>query len=441
MLFLKRIAPYFYCLLSFAVVIMLGSIIFYLPISYESHTSPDYIDALFLSASSVCVTGLSPFATGLDVTLSLFGKISLMVLISIGGLGFITIYYYILTILGVKFGFQEKFLLRQSFNFENFSGLFAFIKKIIIITISIEVLFSIINCFIFIPIYGWDQGILVSIFHAISAFNNAGFDLFGNSSMIQFATNVPINIITMTLIFLGGIGFPVIIEIINKKSLKNLSAYTRIVLTSTIILILFGTLGFKVTEGHNMTWLQALFQSITCRTAGFATYDQANLSYEGAKLSQLLMLVGASPLSTGGGIKTTTIFTIFILIASYLSRTHQTIAFNRKISRETISKSITLLFVAIILINIAFTSICLIERKYNPELTHTKILFECYSAFGTVGLSQGITSSLASGSKILLTLLMYIGRVGPMTLIAIITNVKQEHESHIDYVEANVIIG
>ncbi len=437
-----KIRPYLQVLLSFAIVIFLGSFLLVLPWSHQNNHFGNYWDSLFLSTSAVCVTGLSPYAD-LSSTLSLFGKIVLLLLIQIGGLGFITIFTFFLSVLGVKIGAIDRFVLKEALSVNKFSGVISFVKKVIRYTFAIEGIGIIVNLFIFIPKFGVGQGIWLSIFHAVSSFNNAGFDLFGNSSLISFANNIPLNIVTMLLIIVGGIGFPVIEDMIHRRP-KKWSCFTKIVLFTTAFLIIFGTLALWATEYKNgMTFLEALFQSVSARTAGFATINMADLSTPGEIVMELLMFIGASPLSTGGGVKTTTLFVIIIAIFSYI-RGKNPVVFNRKLSQNSVTKAMSLIFIAFGVLLVGFFSILAIEKYSGSEVYSNTggLLFESFSALGTVGFSQSLTPNLQYGSKMVLCCLMFFGRVGPMTVMNVFSkSFSQEEKEHVRYIEENVVIG
>lgn len=437
-----KIKPYLQVLLSFALVILIGSILLVLPISQKSNHFANYWDSLLLSTSAVCVTGLTPYAN-LSASLTIFGQIILLLLVQIGGLGFITIFTFFLTIFGAKFGAIDRFMLKEALSINRFSGILGFVKKIIRYTFIIEGIGILICSFIFIPEYGFAHGLWLSIFHAISSFNNAGFDLLGSTSLIKYANNIPLNIVTMLLIIVGGIGFPVIEEVLHNKP-KKWSCYTKIVLVTTTFLIICGTLALWIAESsNNITFLEALFQSVSARTAGFASIDISLLTTPGEMILEILMFIGASPLSTGGGVKTTTFFVIVIAILSYI-RGKQPIVFNRKISQESVTKAMSLIFVASGVLILGIFGVSIIENCcHTPYASKTgSIIFECFSAFGTAGYSQSLTPYLQNGSKVILCLLMYFGRVGPMTILNVFSKSFSENEhEHVRYIEENVVIG
>lgn len=452
----KKIHPYIYIIMTFLIVILAGTILLSLPISTSSGKSMGFIDSLFMSTSSVCVTGLSVMPSGCSSGLSIFGKIVLVILMEIGGLSFITIAVFFFTILGAKIGVSNKFLLRESLNQNSVKGITSLVVRIITISFIIQTIGVLINWY---PIYEYQKVLTpnsnyniiksfgVSIFHACASFNNAGFDIFGgtnnmemfssNANIISYPSVLVINITTMLLIILGGIGFVVITDILKNKRWKKFNLHTKITLITTAFLIIFGMFLIKVTS--NMGWLESLFTSVSSRTAGFSTYNMSNLKdYPAAYIIIImLMLIGASPCSTGGGIKTTT-FAIIIIAIFYFARGKKAKAFHRRISKDQIFKAFTLLSTAIIIVLIGTFIIAAVQ----PELQLENIVFECVSAFSTSGLSMGITTALNGFNRIIVCLLMFLGRIGPLTIIGVVNkNWMSDIKEDIQYVEERVIIG
>lgn len=441
----RKISPYLLVLLSFACVILLGSILLILPCSYQkewlANHNPVYWDSLMLSTSAVCVTGLTPYAD-ISATLSIFGKIVLLLLVQIGGLGFITIFTFFLSLFGVKIGAINRFMIKEALNLNHFSGITKFIKKIILYTAVVEGIGLLLNLIVFVPEFGFGEGLWISLFHSVSSFNNAGFDILGSTSLISYSHNVLLNITTMLLIIIGGIGFPVIDDILHHTP-RRWSSYTKIVLITSSVFIVVGTLSLWLFERPNqMTFLEALFQSVSARTAGFATVDMSQLTMPGTMIMELLMFIGASPLSTGGGIKTTTVFVIVISILFFI-KGKKPVIFHRALSKNSTTKAMALTFIAMSVLLLSFFTIVLIEEK-NPVIGKNSngILFESFSALGTVGLSKGLTPYFYPGSKVVLCLLMFFGRVGPITILSVFSKtLNQEEESHVRYIEDNIVIG
>lgn len=295
---------------------------------------------------------------------------------------------------------------------------------------------------VFIQHYPFWEALGVSAFHSVSAFNNAGFDLLGPSSMIAYSQDIFLNIVTMILIIIGGIGFVVIHDVLNNKRWKDLTLYSRIVIRVTAILIIVGTILIKLFEFNQITWLQALFTSVTCRTAGFSTTDIGLLSDATVLIMMLLMFIGASPNSTGGGVKTTTAYTIYKSITSFLTG-KPTIIQKRKIDDETKYKAFSLVVLSAACVFTAFLALSTIELP-NPASNSTfiNILFEAISAFGTVGLSRGLTTSLLPASKLIIASLMFLGRLGPITIFGVFNkNWGHPASSSLDYPTEKMIIG
>lgn len=432
----RKIHPYILIISSFVSVILLGTLLLLLPISAKDGNSIGFIDSLFMSTSAVCVTGLATVSVANN--LSVFGQIVMCVLMEIGGLSIITIAVFIFAILGAKIGVSNRILIKEALNQNSVKGVIGLVKKIIFTTLIIQGVGTIINLIALMPHYDYNFGcsLYVSIFHTVASFNNAGFDIFGEDSMLGFSSDVLLNATTMILIVLGGIGFIVIDDIIRKRRWKRLTLHTKLTLIITAILIIGGALLFRMAQS-NATWMQSFFTSITCRTAGFATFDMAELSNGGYLICVGLMFIGASPCSTGGGIKTTTI--IVILIAIYHFATGKTAkAFGRKIPNNVIFKAFVLYVIAFIFLVVGIFVVACIEADIDVK----KIIFECVSAFSTTGLSMGITKSLSIGSKLVLCVLMLFGRLGPLTIIGVVNkNWMNESRSDIKYVEEGVYVG
>ncbi|HPS19095.1 MAG TPA: potassium transporter TrkG [Bacilli bacterium] len=450
--------PYALVLLSFFIIILIGSFLLIMPWAQSSGQWAwnGWFDALFTSTSATCVTGLTVYQKGIGSELSLGGQIVMLALIQVGGLGFITILAFFITLFKSKLQFKDRYFLSQAVNSTNFGDVVKFVRKIIIISLSIELMGALVGLPVFITMFPNDIGRAVwnSIFTSVSAFNNAGFDVLENTSLIYEAgtlvgglpnwANIYLDIYVMLLIVAGGISFLVIIEIFSfKKRPKQWRAFTKIVLITTAFLIVIGFiwfLSFECFKGSNsMTPLDALFQSVTCRTAGFATYNQDSLTIGSKIMSCILMFIGGSPLGTAGGIKTTTIFMIVLAIFSYL-RGKEVSAFKRTYSTKMIVKALSLFFIAILTVIICFIIVSAFEQGHN--IPSENILFEIFSAFGTVGLSTGIDPALSVGSKSVLIFLMFAGRLGPMTFFQVFqVNMNKEGTSHYKYVEEDFLIG
>ena len=462
----KQISPYLLVILSFIVVILAGAFLLAMPFSQASgqfafnYTSEDgtvhitFLDCLFTAVSATCVTGLCTFTQGIGEALTFTGQLIVVIMIQIGGLGFITVLTFIVTLFKSKLQFKDRFFLSQALNATNFARVVVFVRRIIIISFICELIGFLIGLPVAFTLYPDDvfKALWTSLFTSVSAFNNAGFDTFGSTSLIADAGTVMATLketqawayyyylsYIMLLIVLGGISFLVIIEVFTgRKSAKQYSAFTKIVLTTSVILIVAGTGLFMLTEnlnGNGLSFFDALFQSVTCRTAGFASFDQSSLTTAGKTISCLLMFIGGSPLSTAGGIKTTTIFIVVIAVIAHL-RNKRVVAFNRAYSSTTILKGLSLMVISVLAIMLCYISLSAFDKGLDAE----EIFFESFSAFGTVGLSTGITPLLSDGSKITLCIMMFLGRLGPMTFFQVFRN-NDVDTGHFQYVESDFLVG
>lgn len=432
-----KVHPYVFIILTFLSVILLGTICFMLPWAVTDGKHLSFIDALFMATSSVCVTGLSVITPAFKF--SLFGKIIMAVLMEIGGLSFLTIAVCFFAILGGKIGIGNRYLLREALNQNSLAGIVHLVKRIILISFVIQMIGVVLN---FIALFAYyDYNFLktfgVAIFHSIASFNNAGFDIFGNQSMIPFKDNILLNISTMGLIISGGLGFIVINELVSKHSLKKLSIHSKIVLVMTFVLILIGMLIFKFSMYDEISWLQALFTSVTCRTAGFTSIPLEHIPPSAYIMCIVLMFIGASPCSTGGGVKTTTIFVIMLTFFYYAQGKKPRI-FHRRISDNSIFKAFVLFGITVIIMILG----TMLIGFSQPKLGLDKILYEVVSGFSTTGLSMGITPILNSFSKAVLCFMMFFGRLGPLTIIGVVNhNWMTESKEKIQYVEERIIVG
>lgn len=442
----KKLKPQFLIIISFLCVILVGTLILLLPISTKDRKGLPFIDALFLATSSTCVTGLSTVSVG--EALSTFGHLTVLIMIEIGGLSFLTLVSFIYSLVGAKIGISSRLLMKETLNQDTSRGVVQLVKKVVPLAVIIQLIGIVLLFFIF--KFRYDYSFVTSLkyglFHAVSAFNNAGIDIFRNEmpSLIPYSSDVMLNIIIMVLITLGGLGFIVIIDVLSKRRWYKLQLHTKLVLIVTIIILVTGALGYKLffyLSGDNITWLQAFFQSVTTRTAGFASIDQARV--EACKpaylLSVIQMFIGASPCSTGGGLKTTT-FSVIIISILCFSKGQTPNVFKRKINQQTINKVFILFVVEISYLALAILLACAFEAKSPFSLE--SIAYEVISAFDTVGLSIGITSSLNVATKILIIITMFIGRLGPLTFISMWTSRTNLIMSRdVKFVEGKILIG
>lgn len=440
----RKIHPYFIIILTFLGVILSGTLLLVLPVSSGNGKSIGFVDALFMSTSATCVTGLGTVdvATGL----SIFGKFVLALLMEIGGLSILTIAIFFFTIMGAKISVSNKFLLREALNQSSVRGLTTLVIKIIIWATLVQFIGVVLNMFALMPAFdgNFPKALAYSIFHSIASFNNAGFDAFGvtatgDYSMIPFKGNLMLNTSTMFLIIFGGIGFVVLSDLVKKRRWKLLQLHTKIVIVTTLVLIFGGAILIKLTAWNDFTWLQAFFASVTSRTAGFTTYNMSNLTEHPATyvIIIFLMFIGASPCSTGGGIKTTTL-AIALIATLYYARGKKAKVFKRKIDDAQIFKAFVLIGIGVMIVIVGTFIVCAAQ----PEFGITKTLFEVVSAFSTTGLTMGITGSLNIFNKLFFCLLMFVGRLGPLTIIGLVNkNWMTESNEEIQYVEESVIIG
>ncbi|MCF7858743.1 MAG: TrkH family potassium uptake protein [Candidatus Cloacimonetes bacterium] len=431
-------------MLTFFFTIFLGTLLLMLPAATSHGSETSLLGAIFTSTSATCVTGLIVYDTGTHFTI--FGQVIILMLIQIGGLGIMTISSAFAIILGQKMSLKSESIMQNVVGESNSLDMRSLIKNVVAVTILLELLGAVIMYFTFISrSFTVNQAMYYSIFHSISAFCNAGFCLYPDS-FIQYIGNFNINFVITSLIILGGIGFPVLRDIqlaVKKKTrYKRLSLNSKVVITSTIILLMLGTILFFIAEYNNEMQglsfydriMASFFQSVTTRTAGFNTINNANLSKGSSFVSGILMFIGASPGSTGGGIKTTALVVVLVAVIAMLRGHDDVNIFKRKVSENIIKK-----VMALVNASIAFLVLMIFLLLLFEPYSFEKIIFEAISAFGTVGLSMGITDKLSSAGQIIIILLMYLGRVGPLTLMFAISETKDR--SFFTYTEEKISIG
>lgn len=412
-------------------LILAGAVLLSLPISSREGTATLFVDSLFTSASAFCVTGLVVYDT--YTHWSLFGQLVIITLIQIGGLGFMTVITLFSMFLKRKIGLKERRLLMESANTLKIGGIVLLIKKILIRTFIFESIGAILLAIRFYPQMGLKQGIYNGIFHSVSAFCNAGFDLMGKygqfSSLTTYVDDVTVNITIMSLIVIGGLGFVVWDDIAeNLINFKKYHLHSKIVLVTTTVLIFGGAVIFFFIEAeHSMNGfsihekiLASLFQSVTPRTAGYNTINLSRLSEGGSLLTILLMFIGGSPGSTAGGIKVTTFVTLLISTWASAKQSSDITIFKRRLETDSLKKACA---ITVIYISVSFTAIMLISAVQDFSLK--EIMFEVFSAIGTVGLTLGITTQLNAFSKIIIMLLMYSGKVGVLSMVAVLAEKKE----------------
>ncbi len=431
--------------ISFLLTILLGTFLLCLPFSTKSgHISP--VDALFTATSAVCVTGLIVQDTW--TFFSSAGHVIIIVLIQLGGLGIMTFSTMFLLVAGRTISITDRIAVQDGFSPISIKDFRSLIRDVFLYTIAIELAGSLSLFFNFLKYFPWKKAVALSFFHAISAFCNAGFSLFSNSLM-AYREDIWLNMTMVLLIILGGVGFLVQKEVVGmvssilKRKKVRMRLHSKLVLVVSLCLIFFSSgLFFWMEWGRSLKTfslkgkvLASLFQAVTPRTAGFHTMDLTMVGTATAFLLMLLMFIGASPGSTGGGVKTSTVGVIFAFLRSKILAKDSVGLFRRTIPLDTIIKAFTAVSLALTLIFLSSFVLVLDQ----PELSTRDAVFEVFSAFGTVGLSMGITSKLGPLSKIVLVLTMYIGRIGPIVLLSAFS--RRRPKGKFTYVEESVMIG
>lgn len=438
-------------LFSFFIVILIGSFLLFLPISSSNGVSVNYLDALFTATTSTCVTGLVTVPT--YSTWSTFGKIVILILIQIGGLGVVAFMAGFMIIINKKLKLKDYQLIQDAFNLNTLSGLKKFVKCVFLGTLIVETIGALLYMIVFIPEFG-EKGIFIALFNSVSAFCNAGMDIIGETSLCNYATNPLINFTTSFLIVLGGLGFIVwwdVLRVFKKfkqkrfKCLNSLTLHSKIVLSSTCLLIVLGALLIFIFEYNNPRTIGneslfnkiqiSFFQSITTRTAGFATIPQENLTIPSTLICLVLMFIGGSPVGTAGGIKTITIVSLFAVAITSIKNKKEVHLFNRNLSSEITRKAVAVTSMSFL---IMFISTIFLSLSCDANLVD--ILYETVSATATVGLSRNLTSTLNSFNKIVIIFTMYLGRVGPISL-AIAFKSKKETINLITNPTEDVSVG
>ncbi len=432
-----------------------GAILLSLPIANNGEVL-SFVDNLFTATSSVCVTGLA--TTIVVEQYSIFGQLVILFLIQVGGLGLMTFFAFLMIALGQKLRIGEKTLMQEALNKDSLKDITGFILKVIKYTFFFESVGFILFSFVFVGEFGVVKGLYYALFHAISAFCNAGLDLVGGTSFLAYQTNILVNVTTMFLIVAGGLGFAVWWDLstnyrpvlFNPKMYKNayqhLRVHTKIVLKTTALLLVMAFVLFLGIEYSNLNSIGSLnffdkamvssFQSVTLRTAGFSTVDCSSLMTATKFFMIFFMFIGGSSGGTAGGIKTTTVYLIYKLIVNQFTGNRDIVVYNKTIAYEIIRKAIVVFFVGLGFLSLGIFSLLIVEPFSLMELT-----FEVFSAFGTVGLSLGITPYLTTVGKIIIILLMYIGRIGSVTLIYTFLKKSTSKKVEVHYPQANIIVG
>lgn len=440
--------------LGFLFAIVIGTCLLKLPFAAVNGTS--WIDALFTATTSICVTGLSTVTMATHWTL--FGKIIILFLCQLGGFGVITVTIFILVVIGKKISMRERIRIRESYNLDNTRGMVILLKRIIKGTFFVEGIGAICFSMQFIPQFRFIKGVGYSIFHSVSAFCNAGIDILGDSSFRLYVSNPIINITTMTLIVVAGIGFPVWWDIIDigkeyihakKKTIRiirKLKLHSKVAITTTIILIAVGAIITFICEYSNpntignlsfgQKLMASLFQSVTTRTAGFESISQAELKNGTALCSLILMFIGGSPAGTAGGIKTTTVAIVVLTTIASLRGNKDTEAFQRKISPTILRTGLSIILCSFAVLLTSTMLLFIIE-----DFDFLDTLYETISAIATVGLTRGITAKLSVAGKLVVIVTMYIGRVGPITMAMAMLEKRRNKKNVRELPERTIILG
>ena len=438
-------------LLTFLVTILVGSGLLVLPISSASGKAVPYLDALFTATTSTCVTGLVTLPT--VSTWSIFGQIVILFLIQIGGLGIITIMSGLMLLLNRKMGIGDRLLIQDAFNLNTMSGLAKFVKNVLFGTLIIEGIGAALYMLVFVPEFG-TKGIWISVFNSVSAFCNAGIDIIAENSLCNYATNPLINIVTSALIILGGLGYIVwwdVLRVVKSRSQKNhkifrhLTLHSKIAITVTAGLVIVGAIFVFIFEYDNPLTIgemslfdkiqASFFQSVTTRTAGFATIPQENLTNASATISIILMMIGGSPVGTAGGMKTVTIAVLICSTFATIKNKNSATLFGRRISEGSVKKAIA---VAVAFLTICIASIILLTATSNASVLD--VIYEVVSATATVGLSRNLTATLNTFGRLIIIITMYFGRVGPISL-AVALGSKNESQNVIFEPTEDISIG
>ncbi|MGO5065461.1 Trk family potassium uptake protein [Clostridium sporogenes] len=440
----RRFTPVQILAIGFAIVIFVGAILLSLPISSQSGQRTPFLDCLFTSTSAVCVTGLIVVDTGTHWTY--FGKTVIMLLIEIGGLGFMSFATLLALLLGKKITLKERLVMQEALNTFNIQGLVKLAKYILLFTLSIQGGGALLLSTQFIPRYGLAKGLYYSIFHSISAFCNAGFDLFGNFSSLTTVYNNPVIVLVIAfLIIIGGLGFYVWYEIYHYKGHKKLSTHSKLVLWATFLLLAIGTILMFIFESRNpgtmanMTSgnkiLSSFFAAVTPRTAGFNSISTSDMTMAGKFLTIILMFIGGASGSTAGGIKVTTAGVLIMTVVCVVRGKQDTEINKKRISKEIVYRALAITIISLTLVITVTMILSITEVKFPFEY----YLYEATSAFATVGITLGLTTKLSTIGKIVILLTMYVGRVGPLTLA--IAFARKLKNSSIKYPEEKILVG
>lgn len=425
---------------GFAGVILVGALLLSLPVATEARTSPPFLTALFTATSATCVTGLVVVDTATHW--SMFGELVILGLIQIGGLGYMAVATLLAMLLGRRIGLRERVALQESHNLYTLGGIIRFTRAILLLTLAIEGVGAVLLALRWVPQFGLGRGIYYGLFHSVSAFNNAGFDLMGGfRSLTAFVGDPSVSLIIAALIILGGLGFTVLMDLVHPR---RFNLHAKVVLTTTAVLIGLGTILVLAIESRNPATLgplslpqkvlAAFFQSVTPRTAGFNTVDIGRMYEPTLMLLIVLMFIGASPGGTGGGIKTTTFVVPLAVIKAMLRGRQDAEMFHRRLDPVVVYKAVT-----IALVGVAFVVTMAVLLSVSERIPFIPAAFEVASGFGTVGLSTGITPSLSTMGRIIVMLTIFSGRVGLLTLAFALT--RRQQPANYRFPEERILVG
>lgn len=442
--------------LSFVCVILIGSLLLSLPISNAGERS-SFLNYLFVATSATCVTGLVPHTVAQQY--SIFGQLVILLMIQIGGLGFLTFLMLFFVFMKRRLSFSSRLLIQEALNKNDLDHLDHFLSQIFTYTLVCEGIGTFLLALVFVPEYDLVKGLYYAVFHAISAFCNAGFDILGSNSLMNYATNPLVNFTVCGLIIFGGIGFVVALETRDRlkrfigskdhfsKFCRSFSLQAKMVFVISAFLLLGGMLAVYIFEKDNPATLGqyrlpeklmiAFFQSTTYRTAGFATIDQGALNDVSKMIACVMMFIGGSPAGTAGGIKTITLGVLYLNVRSVVKGESQVVAFSRRIGEEVNRRALALVCISVTIVACGSLALCLIE-----SFPMIDIFFECFSAFGTVGLTANLTPLLSDLGKTVIIVLMYIGRIGPISMaLSFVHRSRNKKVNEITYPEGHILVG
>jgi trk system potassium uptake protein TrkH len=451
----KKLSSTQIIVLGFLLAIFVGAFLLMIPAATADGEQTDFVTALFTSATSICVTGLVVVDTYSHW--SFWGQFIILILIQIGGFGVITLYSVVMMLMKKQFSLRTRVLIQDYYNLDSIQGLIKFLKRVVKGTLIVEGIGALLYTFVLIPRYGILKGLWASVFNSVSAFCNAGMDVLGPNSLIDYQTNVPMNLITATLIILGGIGYVVWFDVSENciRAMKykyspmafwrRLGEHTKLVINLTLFFIISGTVLIMLFERNNpetignMTLgnkiMASFFQSVTFRTAGFATVPQEALTPSSCLIGCMYMFIGGSPVGTAGGIKTVTAFVVLLNVFSFIRGRTESVVFSKAVSDKLISKAS-----AIVMSNLMLTIILIVALMQISHVSALSAAYEMFSATGTVGLSRALTSSLDTNGRILVMIGMYAGRIGPISM-ALFFSTKRSEKNDIQFSNGHFIVG